>query len=158
MLGKGCHGQRSCPLREQEGAKKTSSTATGIFKAETRGRSSWKEDVRAHGQSPLPPTERIQSVPKWTRKEMPSEEGTSAPGPETGRGVKPGSLGPKAIALPTTSHPHGQGCRKKDKKKKKRWKTSWEGTVSQGEGPLLWTSPLLVALPAAISNRVLDVL
>lgn len=103
--GKGVSMLGSCPPRAQEGATETSSTATGIFKAETRGRSSWKEDVRAHGQSPLPPTERIQSDPKWTRKEMPSEEGTSAPRPETGRGVKPGSLDPNAIALrPTLIH------------------------------------------------------
>lgn len=43
--------------------------ATGIVKAETRGRSSWKEDVFVRmEQSPLPPAERIQSDPEWTRK------------------------------------------------------------------------------------------
>lgn len=42
--------------REQEGAMETSSMATGIFKAETRGKSSWKEDVFVRmEQSPLPP-------------------------------------------------------------------------------------------------------
>lgn len=71
--------------REQEGAMETSSMATGIFKAETRGRSSWKDVFVRMEQSPLPPTEIIQSDPKWTRK-MASEEGNRDLGPQAEAG------------------------------------------------------------------------
>jgi hypothetical protein len=75
MLAKECHLCWEIGPREQEGAMETSPMATGIVKAETRGRSSWKEDVFVRmEQSPLPPTERIQSDPEWTRK-MASREG-----------------------------------------------------------------------------------
>lgn len=83
-------------LERREGAKETSSMATGIFKAETRGRSSWKEDVFVRmEQSPLPPTEIIQSDPKWTRK-MASGEGNRGVGPqaEAGDREKPRVPGP----------------------------------------------------------------
>lgn len=105
-------------VREREGAKETSSMATGIFKAETRGRSSWKEDVFVRmEQSPLPPTEIIQSDPKWTRK-MASGEGNRDVGPQAEAGGQRETKSPWILSNSPSDHPFNRVARVVQKRQK----------------------------------------
>lgn len=105
-------------VREQEGAMETSSMATGIFKAETRGRSSWKGDVFVRmEQSPLPPTEIIQSDPRWTRK-MASREGNRYVGPQAEAGGQSETESPWIVSHSLSDRPFNHVARVVQKRQK----------------------------------------
>lgn len=113
----------------------TSSMATGIFKAETRGRSSWKGDVFVRmEQSPLPPTEIIQSDPKWTRK-MASGEGDRDVGPQAEAGGQSEAKSPWILSNSPSDHPFNHVVRVVQKRQKTERKRDMEDFVVEYSEP-----------------------